>query len=110
MLRVNIKPFLDEVNDALLRVSPFESTVLTGDFNAHIATDTEAWKGVIGRHGVPGLNENGRYSLQLCCSIGLRIMNTFFPHRDVHKYTWYRPSMEQKSMKDFLHRVGRLVF
>jgi len=48
--------FVDEVNDALLGVSPFESTVLTGDFNVHIGTDTKTWKGVIGRHGVPGLN------------------------------------------------------
>jgi len=100
--------FVNEVNDALLRVSPSKSTVLMGDFNAHIGTDKETWKGVIGRHGVPGLNE--RCLLQLCCSNGLRIMNTFFQHKDVYKYTWYRPSMEQKSIIDFLHRVGRLIF
>jgi len=55
--------FVNEVNDALLNVSPFESTVFMGDFNAHIGTDMETWKGVIGRHGVTGLNENGRYLL-----------------------------------------------
>jgi len=55
--------FVDEVNDALLRESSSESTVLTGDFNAHIATDTETWNGMIGKHGVPGLSENGRYLL-----------------------------------------------
>ena len=58
-------------------------------------------KRVIGKHGVTGLNENGRYLLQLCCSNGLRIMNTFFQHREIHKYTWYRPSMNQKSLIDF---------
>ena len=57
--------FVDEVNDALLRVSATESTVLFGDFNAHAGTDTDTWKGVIGKHGVTGLNENGRYLLQL---------------------------------------------
>ena len=72
-----------------------------GDFNAHVGTDTDTLKGVIGKHGVTGLNENGRYLLQLCCSNGLRIMNTFFQHREVHKYTWYRPSMDQKSLIDF---------
>ena len=72
-----------------------------GDFNAHVGTDTDTWKGVIGKHGVSGLNENGRYLLQLGCSNGLRIMNTFFQHREVHKYTWYRPSMDQKSLIDF---------
>ena len=66
-----------------------------------VGTDTDTWKGVIGKHGVTGLNENGRYLSQLCCGNGLRIMNTFFQHRDVHKYTWYRPSMDQKSLIDF---------
>jgi len=36
MLRVNIRLLWYEVNDALLRVSPSESTFLMGDFNAHI--------------------------------------------------------------------------
>ena len=93
--------FVDEVNDALLRVSATESTVLMGDFNAHVGTDTDTWKGVIGKHGVTGVNENGMYLLQLCCSNGLRIMNTFFQHRKIHKCTWYRPSMDQKSLIDF---------
>ena len=51
---------VDEVNDALLRISATDSTVLMGDFNAHVGTDTDTWKGVIGKHGVTGLNENGR--------------------------------------------------
>ena len=93
--------FVDDINDALLRVSATESTVLTGDFNAHVGTDTDTWKGVIGKHGVTGLNENGRYLLQLCCSNGLRIMNTFFQHREVHNYTWYQTSMNQKPLIDF---------
>ena len=54
--------FVDNVNDTLLRVSATESTVLMGDFKAHVETDT--WKGVIGKHGVTGLNENRRYLLQ----------------------------------------------
>jgi len=28
-------------------------------------------------------------------------MNTFLQLREVHKYTWYRPSMKQKSMINF---------
>ena len=72
-----------------------------GDFNAHVGTDTDTWKGVIGKHGVTRLTENGRYLLQLCCSNGLRIMNAFFQHRYIYKNTWYRPSMDQNYLKDF---------
>ena len=28
-------------------------------------------------------------------------MNTFFQHREVRKYTWYRPSVDLKSLIDF---------
>ena len=39
--------FVDEVNDALLRVSPTEFRVLIGDFNVNVGTDTDTWKSVI---------------------------------------------------------------
>ena len=71
---------MDEINDALQRVSPTESTVLIADFNADVGTDTGTWKGGIGRHKVAGM-KNGRYLPQLCCSNGLRIMNIFFQQR-----------------------------
>ena len=48
--------FVDEVNDALLRVSATESTVLKEDFNAYVGTDTDTWKSVVGKHGDTGLN------------------------------------------------------
>ena len=35
--------FVDEVIDALLRVSPTESTVLMGDLNASVGTDAHTW-------------------------------------------------------------------
>ena len=47
---IEYQVFVDEVNDTLLRVSPTESTVLMGDFNASIGTDTNTWKDVIGKH------------------------------------------------------------
>ena len=39
--------FVDDVNDALQRVGSTESTILSGEFNAHIETDSETWKSVI---------------------------------------------------------------
>ena len=80
-----------------------------GDFNAHVGTDTDMWKGVIGKNGVTGLDENGRYSLHLCCGYRFRIINTFFQHRVVHQYIWYRSSMDLKFGR-FLHSFVRFVF
>ena len=55
--------FVDEVSHALLRVSPTKTTLLVRYFKAHVGTDTDTWKGLIGKHGVTGLNENGKYLL-----------------------------------------------
>ena len=87
--------FVHDISNVVQRVGSTESTILLVDFNMHIGTDSETWKGVIGRHRDPAFNEKGLYLLQLCCSNRLCIMNTFFQHRDVHKYTWHRPSMAQ---------------
>jgi len=48
-------------------------------------------RGMVGRHGDAGVNDNGRLLLQLC------VMNTFFQHRDLQKYTWFRDSFVQRS-------------
>ena len=103
---------VDDVNNALQRVESTESAILLGNFNAHIGTDSKAWKGMIGRHGDPTFYENGRYLLQLCYSNGLCIMNIFFQLREVHKYTWYRPSMARfvfESVRCLSKTRGRIV-
>ena len=56
---------------------------------------------MIGKHGITGLNENGRYLLQLCYGNRFCFRNTFFQHREVHTYIWYRSSMDQKALIDF---------
>ena len=53
--------FVNDVNDALQRVGSTESAMLFGDFNAHIGTDNETWKSLIGRRGYQVFKENNRY-------------------------------------------------
>ncbi|VDO94625.1 unnamed protein product, partial [Soboliphyme baturini] len=73
-----------------------------GDFNAHVGVDVEKWNGVIGKKGPSDLNNNGIMLLRFCANNGLSIMNTFFEHRTVHQYTWYREACAQKSMIDLI--------
>ena len=93
--------FLQEVEVALGKATSSESLVLLGDFNAHVGIDNATWKGVIGQHGDPDINKNGRCLLQFCATNGLCIMNTFFQHKRNNKYTWYRDSLGQRSLIDF---------
>ena len=52
---------VDDVNNALQRVGSTESTILLGDFKAHIGIDSKTWKGVIGRYRDLAFNENSWY-------------------------------------------------
>ena len=65
--------FVDDFNDALQRIGSTESTNLLGDFNAHIGTYCGTWKGVIGKHGDPAFNENGRRLLQFVVATGFAL-------------------------------------
>ena len=80
--------FLEELGLALDSVPASDSLVLLGDFNAHVGVDDTRWKGVIGRNGDASFNANGRHLLDFCSANGLSIMNTYFRHRGIHKYTW----------------------
>jgi len=46
------------------------------------------------------VNDNRIILLQVCCNNTWCIMNTFFQHGDVHKYTWCRDSFGQRSLID----------
>ena len=94
--------FLDEVLGVMERIPGTDSIVLLGDFNAHVGKDAHTWKGVIGKNGDSDANAHGRLLLNFCAGGGLPIMNTFFHHKDIHKYTWYmlEDSATQKSLID----------
>jgi exonuclease III len=93
--------FLEEVSLALETLPTTDSIMLLGDFNAHVGVDEQTWKGVIGRNGDSSLNANGSLLLDFCASSGLSIMNTYFHHRHIHKYTWERVTCRQRSLIDF---------
>ena len=64
--------------------------LILGDFNAHVRNDSTTWKFVVGSNGNNDLNLQGRLLLDFCSYSALAIMNTFFRHKDIHKYTWYK--------------------
>ena len=51
--------FLEALGGVLEIAQTGNWVVLRGDFNAHMGSNSVAWRGVIGRNGLPDLNPSG---------------------------------------------------
>ena len=60
-----------------------------GDLNRRVGQRTEGYEQVIGHHGIGQRNSEGDWILNVCNSNGMKIMYSYFQHRESHKCTWY---------------------
>ena len=52
-------PFLESLEKVLESAPTGDSIIPPGEFNTHVANDSETWRGVTGRNGMPNLNPSG---------------------------------------------------
>jgi hypothetical protein len=70
---------------------------MMGDLNSRIG-NTKITK-IVGTNGEPTVNNNGKKLIDFCTLNNMRIMNSFFKHRDIHEFTW--PARGSKSVIDY---------
>ena len=92
-----------------------DNVILCGDFNGHVGYDRLNYEEDIGAHSIENRNEGGQRLLDFAQVNNLKIMNTFFQHRESHKWTWYRYDQQQRnytqsSMIDLFITNNRALF
>uniref|UniRef100_A0A0L8GJU5 Uncharacterized protein n=1 Tax=Octopus bimaculoides TaxID=37653 RepID=A0A0L8GJU5_OCTBM len=55
--------------------------------NLNARVENEEVENVVGKYGVPGQNENGRWLLEMCMEQELVVGNSLFKKREKNKFT-----------------------
>lgn len=76
--------------------------LVVGDLNGKVGECVR--DGITGAFGVPEMNENGERVVDFCAERELSVANTYFQHKNIHKYTWSvrRGENECKSLIDLV--------
>ena len=77
--------FYTDLRALVSKIPKDDKIFILGDFNARVGRDSEAWKGVLGRHGIGKRNENGLMLLEFCAEFQMTITNTIFQQKTVSK-------------------------
>ena len=90
--------FEDKLTDTLSNISQRKEIILLGDFNARTGKKNYP---VVGNFAEATANNNGNPLVEACQTFGLKILNGFFQHREIHKYTWNQPTRQLRSIIDY---------
>lgn len=96
----NKEKFWEELQEILDRQKNI--TYIMGDINARIGNNNIGVETIMGKNGEGHSNSNGNRFIDFCVINDLAIMNTFFKHKDIHKYTRVEDSRNEKSIIDYI--------
>jgi hypothetical protein len=74
---------------------------VAGDMNSRVGKNAEG-SGVIGRHGEDKKTNNGTRLMEYCLLNNLILTNTFYEHKNIHKYTRQGTHPTDKSIIDYI--------
>ncbi|KAI4469197.1 endonuclease/exonuclease/phosphatase superfamily [Holotrichia oblita] len=75
---------------------------IAGDFNSRVGKNNDRYKAVLGQHREETRNDNGKRMLDFCLNHRLLVTNSFFKHKDIHKYTRVQHNKGEHSIIDYV--------
>lgn len=83
--------FYEDIEKIYNDIPRYDVKMVMGDFNAKLGKE-EMYKPVIGDYSKHNeTNENGKKLIEFATERDLRIMTTYFEHKNIHKGTWISP-------------------
>ena len=92
--------FWETFNECLSGFGENERVIVLGDMNAKVGDRVR--EGVLGKYGVPGVNENGERLVEVCTERRMIIGNTWFQKKLIHKYTREGENGQERSLIDYV--------
>jgi len=78
--------FYRELQKSVDKIPKKENIILAGDFNARIGN--QPIPECIGTYGEQVTNYNGAALRDFCAFNKLKVTNSFYRHKNIHKFTW----------------------
>ena len=76
--------------------------IILGDLNSRVGRKDEETGEAVGIHGENIRNDNGKRLIEFCMLNNLVITNTFYGHKDIHRFTREAKSRDEKSIIDYV--------
>jgi exonuclease III len=101
----NVKEAFEvELTTILNRINSKKEIIIMGDMNSRVGKMKNG--NVVGGHGEEVTNNNGERLIQICERFSLKIMNGYYSHKDIHKYSWTQNTRQElvyKMLDVFCH-------
>lgn len=92
--------FWEKMNETVENAK--DRIVIIGDLNGRVGKKDEQSGDVIGTYGEKERNKNGERLINFCIANELIVTNTFYQHKELHKYTREVKSRNEKSIIDYV--------
>ena len=85
--------FYNDLNSVVAKVKPRNMLIIAGDYNAKTgsARNENIYNKQLGKYGKGDVNSNGYQLLEFAKTNDLKLVNTFFKHKQAHRTTWEAP-------------------
>ena len=88
------------LRETIEKIPRRKELIIMGDMNGRVGIRESCT--IVGKYGETEYNDNGERLIEICEQFDLKITNTFFKHKDIHKYTWQQNTRELRSIIDYI--------